>query len=69
MGKTLMIIGMVLFVAGVVFSVVPIGRMGRLPGDIVWRAKSWTLFVPITTSVIISLLLTLLVALISRFRQ
>ena len=64
-----MLAGVVLFVAGLMLTFDPVGRLGKLPGDIVWRAKGCTLFVPITTSVLISLLLTLLLSLINHFRQ
>ena len=38
--------------------------LGRLPGDIVWRHKGREYYLPITTTVLLSLALTLLVRLI-----
>ena len=38
--------------------------LGRLPGDIVWRYRGREYFLPITTTVLLSLALTLLVRLI-----
>ncbi len=40
--------------------------IGRLPGDIVMRRGSFTLYVPIVTSIVVSLLLTLLLMLFRR---
>ena len=34
--------------------------IGRLPGDIVYRRGNFTFYVPIVTSIVLSLLLTLL---------
>jgi hypothetical protein len=43
-----------------------VGRVGRLPGDIVYRRGSFTFYFPIVTSILLSLLLTLLFALFGR---
>jgi hypothetical protein len=40
--------------------------IGRLPGDIVVRRGSFSFYLPITTSVIVSLALTALMALFKR---
>ena len=60
-GKFLIIFGVILAVIGslLLFS----GRIpwiGRLPGDIVIQKKNYTIYVPLATSVIISLVLTLI---------
>ncbi len=38
--------------------------LGRLPGDLVWRYRGRASYLPITTTVLLSLVLTLLVRLI-----
>ena len=38
--------------------------LGRLPGDVTFRWKGRTLYVPITTTVLLSLLLTLVASVI-----
>ena len=38
----------------------------RLPGDIVIRRGNWTIYIPIATSILLSLILTLLFALFRR---
>jgi membrane protein implicated in regulation of membrane protease activity len=40
--------------------------IGRLPGDIVVRRGSFSFYLPITTSIIVSLALTVLMALFKR---
>ncbi len=58
MGKLLVIVGLAIAALGVVVMLgVP---LGRLPGDIVVRRGSFSFYFPLTTSVVLSLLLTLL---------
>ncbi len=40
--------------------------IGRLPGDIVVRRNSFSFYLPITTSIIVSVALTVLMALFKR---
>jgi len=40
--------------------------IGRLPGDIVVRRSSFSFYLPITTSIVVSVMLTLLMALLKR---
>lgn len=64
-------VGGLLIAAGI--AVLLLGKVripfGRLPGDIAYRGKSFSFYFPITTSIVISFLLTLLFYLISRFRR
>ena len=58
MGPILVIVGLVIAAVGALIWVgVPIGR---LPGDIVVRRDNFTLYLPITTSILVSVVLTLL---------
>ena len=60
LGRVLIAIGlMVAVVAGVM---VVFGRLGvgRLPGDLVFERKNVKVYVPIVTSIVISVVLTLL---------
>jgi hypothetical protein len=43
--------------------------LGRLPGDIAYRGKSVSVFVPLGTSLVLSVILSLLLYLISHFRK
>ena len=71
MGRVLIGIGVVLVVAGLL--VMGLGRagigLGRLPGDFVWRGRHTTVYAPLGTSVLLSVLLSLLLYALSRFRR
>jgi hypothetical protein len=62
-GRSLVLMGIVLVIAGLVLS---FGR--RLPGDIVWRGKNTTVYFPIVTCIVISIVLSLVMWLMGRFR-
>lgn len=67
LGRTLVVIGAVLLVVGllVMFSDrVPF--LGKLPGDVVVRKKNFTFYFPIVTSLLLSLVLTVVLSLWSR---
>ena len=64
MAPMLVAVGLLLTLAGVaVWLGVP---LGRLPGDLVLRRDGFTLYVPITTSILASLVLTALGLLLRR---
>lgn len=64
MGKTLVVIGLGIAALGVCVMVgVP---LGRLPGDISVRRGNISFYFPLATSIVVSLVLTLLVALFRR---
>lgn len=42
--------------------------LGRLPGDILIRRESFTFYFPLTTAIVISVILTLILNLIQRLR-
>jgi len=63
-GKLLVIVGLLIaFVGLLVMLGVPIGR---LPGDISYRRGNTTFYFPIVTSIVVSILLTLLLAFLRR---
>jgi hypothetical protein len=68
-GKTLIIMGAVVALLGVVLLIA--GRsglpIGRLPGDIVYRGKNTTIYFPIVTSIVLSVILSLAFYLWNRF--
>ena len=64
MGRTLIVLGLVLVAAGLlIYMGLPIGR---LPGDMTIRRGSVSFYFPLTTSIIASILLTLLFVFLSR---
>jgi len=61
LGKTILIIGLVLVVAGaILWKTGSLGGLGRLPGDIFVRKGNATFYFPIVTCIIVSVVLTLL---------
>jgi hypothetical protein len=64
LGKVLVVIGLLVAAAGALLWLgVPIGR---LPGDIVVRRGSFTFLLPLTTSIVLSVLLTIVIALLKK---
>ncbi len=58
LGRVLMAVGGLIFVLGVVASLLGRAGLGRLPGDIVVQRGGFTFYFPIVTSILLSLLLT-----------
>ena len=65
LGRLLMIAGGTLLFIGVLVRWTP---LGRLPGDIFVRRGNFTLYFPLVTSILISIVLTVLFWLFSRLR-
>lgn len=70
-GKLLIAGGALLIALGIL--VLLAGRLhlplGRLPGDISYRGKNTAVFVPITTCIILSIVLSLIVWIVGRFMR
>lgn len=67
LGKLLILFGILLVVLGVVFSVGPkIPWLGHLPGDIYIERERFTFYFPLTTCLLLSLILTLVLYLFRR---
>jgi hypothetical protein len=67
-GRTLIIIGLVLIAAGVLMTLgarLPV-KLGRLPGDIVVRGKNSVFYFPIVTCLVVSAILSLVMWLAGR---
>jgi hypothetical protein len=61
LGKALLLIGLILAVIGGGLLLLPkILWIGKLPGDIFYKGEKFTFYFPLTTSIIISIILTLL---------
>lgn len=73
MGRWMVFCGALLVLAGLI--VMGLERMGvglgRLPGDFLWRSRSGstTVFFPLATCVVISVVLSLVLAIVARFRR
>lgn len=69
-GRTLIALGIVLVVAGGIVLLlgrtgVPFG-LGRLPGDILVKREGFTFYLPITTSILVSVVLSAVLWLLRR---
>ena len=69
LGKMLIIIGVIIIVAGIVLlflKKMPFG-LGKLPGDIYIKKDNFTFYFPITTAIIISIVLSIIFYIVSKF--
>jgi len=66
MSRTLIIIGLAIVAIGILWPVIARLGLGRLPGDIVVERENFRLYVPIATSILISVVLSLLLWLFNR---
>lgn len=60
MAKWLITIGLVLVALGVLWPLLAKLGLGDLPGDIKFERKGFTFYFPLTTSIIVSLVITLI---------
>lgn len=66
-GKILIVMGIILVVIGGLFLFVDkIPYLGRLPGDIYVKRERFSFYFPITTSIIISIILTIIFSLFKK---
>ncbi|MBD8069328.1 DUF2905 domain-containing protein [Bacillus sp. PS06] len=63
MGKMFIIIGIVFVIIGLIWQFI-----GKLPGDIVFKKGNTTVYFPIVTSIVVSIILSLVFYVIGRFR-
>jgi len=66
MGRVLIVIGLVLTGLGLVLTAFPSLRPGRLPGDFTFGGGNVRVYLPLGTSLLLSLLLTLVFSLLNR---
>jgi len=71
LGKMLLGVGLAIALAGVLILLA--ARMGlplgRLPGDITYKGKNFAFYFPLGTCVLISVILSAILYLLSRFRR
>jgi len=66
-GKFLLVTGALIALVGVALLLFPhLPLVGRLPGDLRWRTGNVVIYVPLASSILLSLLLTLLLNLFFR---
>jgi DUF2905 family protein len=70
LGRVLVLVGAVVMAFGVLLVVA--GRVpfiGRLPGDLTVTGDGWTIYAPIATSILLSVLLTVGLGLVAWLRR
>jgi hypothetical protein len=70
-GRILVLAGVALVVAGGIAML--LGRMnvplGRLPGDLSWRGRGWSISSPIVTCLVVSVVLSVLMWVVNSLRR
>ena len=66
MQRTLILVGLLIAAAGLLWPWITRLGLGRLPGDIVIQRDGFTFYFPITTCVVVSLVVTLVLWLFRR---
>jgi hypothetical protein len=67
--KVMIVIGAVLIAAGLVILVFPrLPFVGKLPGDILIKKENYTFYIPLATSIVISIIISLILYIINKFR-
>lgn len=71
LGRIIIFLGAVLVVVGIVM--VALGKahfpLGRLPGDFVYRGKNTTVYFPLATSIVLSVVLTVVMYVVGRWKR
>jgi hypothetical protein len=69
LGRAILFFGLILVAIGLLVMAAEkfsFFRLGRLPGDIIYRGKNVVFYFPLATSILLSLVLTLFFALFRR---
>ncbi|HEV2465206.1 MAG TPA: DUF2905 domain-containing protein [Acidobacteriaceae bacterium] len=71
LARLLIFLGLLLVIAGgLVYVLGLVGvSFGHLPGDFAWRRKNLAVYFPLGTCIVISVVLTLVLYLIARWRR
>lgn len=71
LGRILIFFGLILVAIGVV--VLGLNRLniplGRLPGDLNWRGRGWSVSFPLVTCILLSVILSLILWVVNHFRR
>ena len=60
MSKVLIILGVILILIGLIYPYLTSLGIGRLPGDIVIKKENFNLYFPLTSAIIISIVLSVI---------
>lgn len=65
-GRFLIVAGLIVLVAGLLWPAIDRIGFGRLPGDVVFERQNMTLYFPLATSIFLSIAFSLLLLLLAR---
>jgi hypothetical protein len=68
MSRVLMIVGLIIAAVGLLWPWLSRSGLGRLPGDIYIQRDGFTFYAPITTGILVSVVLSLVLWLFSRWQ-
>ncbi len=69
MAKIIIVIGIVLVLIGLtILFLQKVPFLGKLPGDILIKKENFTFYFPLSTSIVVSIIVCLILYLISKFR-
>ena len=68
-GKWLMLTGFLIALAGAMIIIFGRAGLTKLPGDVVINGKNWRIYLPVASSILLSVVLTLVLWLINYFRR
>ncbi len=69
MAKMIILVGICLVVIGLAMLLIQkVPFLGRLPGDILIKKEKFTVYFPLATSIILSIIISLILYLIGKFR-
>lgn len=66
LGRTLLYIGIALAASGALLLLGERLGLGKLPGDFVWKKKNVSVYFPLATSLLVSVVLTIVLNLLLR---
>ncbi|MBS1262927.1 MAG: hypothetical protein MAG715_00092 [Methanonatronarchaeales archaeon] len=66
-GRALVLAGLLLIIAGLLWPLIPGVGLGRLPGDVVIEREGFSFYLPVTTMVLLSLAISALLWLVQRW--
>ena len=69
MPKTLIFVGLIIVAIGLVWLLAERLGLGQIPGDIIIKREWGTIYIPITTSIIVSVVLSACFWILSKFSQ
>jgi hypothetical protein len=67
LGLLLVLVGVVLLVVGLLVLGGGLGWFGNLPGDLRWEGERSRVYLPITSMILVSVVLTLVLTVLRRF--